>query len=122
MAKAKKGRVDSSKVLDALLKNKGRVRIPEIADLAGVIITRLGGIEAFAEQLVTEFENAPVGSLQRTKLLELVMRGLKRDDEKIDVEALDDAELQKLFAAQVAEFQGELEDDGAEEEGQAAGG
>lgn len=101
MATPKRSRkAEADALMSALLRDKGRTRIPQLADIAAAFIDELGGPGEFSRQLVAEFQGAAVGSMQRIKIIDIVMRGLKTTDERPDVTKLSEADLRRLLEIQ----------------------
>lgn len=112
---------DASALFDKLMADGDRLPTPQLADIAAAAIHEFGGVGALAKMLVTEWHAAKPGSVTRAKILEPVLRGLRRDAELPPVGQLDDGRLKKLLATTLKEL-GELgEDPGHPAEHAAAG-
>ena len=116
MAKSGKIKRDhAAKVLGEILKQRGRVRIPQVVDLSAAFIDAMGGVRKFANELVAQYNASPVGGMARAKILQTVLAGLKGGEgDRPDLERLSTPELVKLLQAQMNELLGVVEADDGE--------
>lgn len=103
-------KADASALFDKLMADNERLPTPQLADIAAAAIHEFGGVGALAKMLVTEWHAAKPGSVTRAKILEPVLRGLRRDAELPAVGQLDDRRLRQLLATSLKEL-GELGED-----------
>jgi len=101
MAKAKP---KVSDLYDKLMEQQDRLPIPKLSDVAAAAIHEIGGVGELAKMVVVEITNAKVGSMQKARLLEMLMKGLRTDDQLPPVGQLDDKRLKAMLTRAVQEF------------------
>ncbi len=94
-------------LLGKLLPKAKRARIPQLRDIAAEFINSMGGTQSFAAQMVTEWQNSPPGSMQRTRIADLIFKGLRQfDGEDKELSTLDTAEVERIVLEKLEELAG----------------
>ena len=91
-------------IYDKIVEDQERLPTPQLADIAAAFIHEMGGPGAIAKHLVLEFNAGKVGSLQRARLLDRILQGLKKDDSLPPVTQLDDRRLKELLNRTLKEY------------------
>lgn len=104
MAKAKSSQQaqDSLKLLRARLKKPPP---PRVSDIGAEFINLAGGPKEFAKRMWTEFLDAKEGSITRQRIIDLVAKCVKGDENRFDTDALDDMDEDDLMKLCGALFQ-----------------
>ena len=95
---------------------RGGIREPQLAELAGHFITKVGGMRALAGLLAEEFRAAQPGSVVRQRILDMILRALKFANERSgpgdDLSLMEEGEIERNLEGLL----GEILDDGQEDQ------